>query len=301
MDIEIPLGPAGSDYTAATERLTLAADQFRASVLGVVRSADVRQIRLRFLPSTVAVPYAQIDTPGSIRDKFSATLAASEAAVRYLALLSLIPVGGRTRELRLRKLAGELDRKTTLGGYVKIVRENFHRLQVLLPEATQALRTRSGRPTALGSFIFDKLTNMRNELHGHGAPMPQAAYVEPFQQLRGYLDGLLAALARDGRSTALVVRANLEFGQKKTHYDYILTELRGDSVGLPSTRVVTKQRLDADMVYLWRRESADFIDADPLLVYGVCPRCQFAEAFYLDHLDPKTPKWFSYRAGHRFP
>ena len=131
--------------------------------------------------------------------------------------------------------------------------------------------------------------------------MPQAAYVEPYQQLRRNLDGLLAALARDGRSTALVVRANLEFDEKRGYYDYTLTQLRGDRVSLPSTRFVTKQRLDADKVYLWRREPADFIDADPLLVYGVCPRCQFDEGFYLDHFDPKAPEWFSYRASHRFP
>ncbi|OGO50206.1 MAG: hypothetical protein A2148_04195 [Chloroflexi bacterium RBG_16_68_14] len=301
IDIEIPLGPAGSDYKAATERLRVAADQYKADVLDLLRSLDYWGIVRGLLPSPVAVVYAQIDKPRTIHEKFFATVAAFEAAVRYLAVLSLIPVAGQTREARLRTLAGELGRRPTLGVYVKTVGENLHRLEGLLPEVTQALRTRSGKHTALGRFVFDELTKMRNQYVGHAAPMPQAAYVEPYQRLRRSLDGLLAALARDERSTALVVPASWDFSQAEGDYDYTLTELRGDSVRLPTKRLVTKERLEADKVYLWRRKSGAFIDADPLIIYAMCPQCHFEEGFFLDRFDPKAAQWLSYRANHRIP
>lgn len=294
-DLDVELVSSVADNESVMQNLVAAADHFQASILDVARSADPVATRVRLLPSLVAVPYSHACMPGSFRDRFHALLMTFEAAVRYLAVVSLSPMPG-DRTQAFGQLA-ELGRTPTLGIYLQTVRKRFDRVRTVLPQVGAALQERRGKWTALGKFVFQELAEIRNRLGAHGGVMADAAYVEPSQMLSEKLEELLMPLARDGHSAVLVVQQRVEVGQGESAYDYRLIELRGDSVGFSVARHSTSQKLESRTVYLLHGN--DFVDVDPLVVYSVCPRCNFDEAFFLDHFDPKSPQCFSFRGGHR--
>ncbi len=268
------------------------------------QTAPASDERGRKLPSVVAVPYATIDSHKSLHSKFTATLAAFESAVRYLASLALAPVPGNNTEERLQELASVLAPRPTLGVYVETVRKRIEGLRTLLPETIGALQSKSGKRSEIGRFVFESLTKMRNDQSAHAGTMPEAAYVDPFEQSRKPLDALLDVLAAETHALPLVVQTELRFPQDDPgddRYDYKLTKLVGDTVGLPSERTVSRRRLAEGKVYLWQPKIDEFIDMDPLIVYRMCARCQFEEGFFIDHIDPRKPSWLSFRANHRYP
>jgi len=294
-DLEIVSQVANNEEVLT--RLKIAADALQTSVTNIMRSVDPMTERIRFLPSLVAVPYAHSRMVGSFHGRFTALLMASEAAIRYLAVIALGPLDGDDTQARIEQLVS-IGRRPTLGAYVQVVRERMMTLRKALPHTVAALQDSTGRWTPLGHFFVQEMTEIRNRLGPHGGVMADAAYVDPAQALGEKLDQLLIPLARDGHSSVLVVQQSVEVG-KDVSYKYGLIELRGDSIGLPVAPHSSDQKLENRKVYLLRER--DFIDLHPLVVYEVCPRCNFDEAFFLDHFDPRAPEWFSFRAGHRIP
>lgn len=254
----------------------------------------------RWLPAPIAVPLALSSRPERLFEpKWTRIRVTLEACARFICAVGLSPVEGATQADQLAVLEGVFDsRKPPLGKYLAAIRQRRASVRDMLPKTAELLWN-SERETAHGRYLLlDGFADARNA-DAHGGALPEVEYVRLVEQSRPHLDALIRAIAADAVETPLVVREDLDFATAADSYDYTLSELRGASVVFPTKRIVTNKKLLRDNVYL-QRPSSHFVTLHPLIICANCPRCQFQEAFFIDDVDPRSPRWLSLR-GHFIP
>ncbi|NTV99771.1 MAG: hypothetical protein HGA19_00530, partial [Oscillochloris sp.] len=242
------------------------------------------------LPFPIAMARRTIEAHQSFHSKFTSTIDCLESIIRYCAAVTLAD--------RMRLGVHETDeihqlflnKKLTLGSWVNILEENLQKLKG--KDVFPATAKISQFYYSKNKGYISELLKVRNEVHGHGATLPEQSYSEIYTKHIEKIDRMIADLVFTEQFPIIIVhQADIQ----EDCFEYEVTRIVGDNIIFSRNSLrCNALRLSKHTPYIYSAEHERALALLPFLIFEVCPHCNVQETFFLETTGEKESTYHTH-------